>query len=53
MSIGAWILPSIDVIGDMRGQEVILGRDILNRLWLGLDGPAQVLEVADTRPRRR
>jgi hypothetical protein len=35
------------------GSEIILGRDVLNKLWLGLDGPAQITEVADKRPRRK
>jgi hypothetical protein len=34
------------VIADPRGTEIILGRDILNKLWLELDGPAQTVEVA-------
>ena len=53
MRIGTWTLPGIDVIGDPHGQEIILGRDILNKLWLTLDGPAQITEVADKRPRRK
>jgi hypothetical protein len=41
------------VIGDERGQEVIVGRDVLNKLWLGLDGPQRRLEVAEKDPRRK
>lgn len=51
--IGEWRLPGIDVIGDAHGQEIILGRDVLNRLWLGLDGPALITEVAEKRSRRK
>lgn len=51
--IDAWTMPSVDVIADPRGAEIILGRDILNKLWLKLDGPAQTVEVANRRPRRR
>ena len=50
--IGAMILPGVEVLG-YSGDEIILGRDILNKLWLELDGPAQVTEVAEKRPRRR
>lgn len=50
--IGDLVLPAIEVLG-YPGDEVVLGRDILNKLWLELDGPAQTVEVADKRPRRR
>jgi hypothetical protein len=53
VNIGAWPWPGIDVIGDVHGREVILGRDVLNRLWLGLDGPAHIAEVAEKRSRRK
>ncbi len=33
-------LPGVYVVGDDRGDEVILGRDVLNRLRVTLDGPA-------------
>jgi predicted aspartyl protease len=33
-------LPAIEVIGDEQGQEIILGRNVLNRLKLLMDGPA-------------
>jgi predicted aspartyl protease len=38
-------LPGIFVVGDEQGDEVILGRDVLNRLRLLLDGPAQMTDV--------
>ena len=37
-------LPGIEVIGD-DVQELLLGRDVLNRLYLVLDGPRQKIEV--------
>ena len=40
------ILPSIDVVGDEWTDEVILGRDILNRLQILLDGPKKVIEIS-------
>ncbi len=39
------LLPSVYVIGDDLGSEVILGRDVLNRLRLFIDGPAGYTEV--------
>ena len=33
-------LPGMYVVGDERGDEVVLGRDVLNRLRMTLDGPA-------------
>ena len=33
-------LPGVYVVGDEKGDEVILGRDVLNRLRITLDGPA-------------
>ena len=39
------VLPGIRVIADEQGDEVILGRDVLNRLSLFLDGPQQRLHL--------
>ncbi|MEA3340548.1 MAG: retroviral-like aspartic protease family protein [Chloroflexota bacterium] len=38
---------AIRAVGDEIGDEVILGRNLLNRLRLLLDGPASVVEVLD------
>ncbi len=38
-------LPGIFVVGDEQGDEIVLGRDVLNRLQLLLDGPAQTTDV--------
>ena len=46
------VLPGIEVLG-YPGDEVILGRDVLNKLWLGLDGPQHQLEIAEKNPRRK
>lgn len=40
-------LPSIDVIGDETGSDVILGRNVLNRLKLLLDGPEQCTQILE------
>lgn len=39
-------LPAIEVVGDDMGSEVILGRNVLNRLRLLLDGPRHEVQIA-------
>ncbi len=39
------ILPGVVVAADREGQEFILGRDVLNRLRLLIDGPDQIAQV--------
>jgi predicted aspartyl protease len=38
-------LPGMLVVGDETGGEIVLGRNVQNRLHLALDGPAQLAEV--------
>ncbi|MFQ5859514.1 MAG: hypothetical protein ACE5LU_28280 [Anaerolineae bacterium] len=38
-------LPGISAVGDDQGDEIILGRNVLNQLRLLLDGPANITEV--------
>ena len=45
VEVGDLRLPLIEVVADDRGDEVILGRNVLNRLVMVLDGPRQVLEI--------
>jgi len=40
-------LPGTYVVGDDQGDEVILGRDVLNRLRLMLDGPGQITQILE------
>ena len=40
-------LPSVFVVGDDQGDETILGRDVLNKLVVTLDGPQEVMEIVD------
>ena len=37
--------PGAYVVGDGLGEEVILGRDLLNRLKITLDGPAATVQI--------
>lgn len=38
-------LPGIEVVGDDWGNEIIIGRNVLNKLQLLLDGPKQITEL--------
>lgn len=46
-------LPGIEVIADDITEDVLLGRNVLNRLILLLDGPAGEADVLSKRPGRR
>jgi len=46
VGIGSLCLPAVEVVGDP-GQEIVLGRNILNQLKLLLDGPAARSEILD------
>ena len=39
-------LPGVEVVGDEVGDELILGRNVLNKLILRLDGPALTTTVS-------
>jgi predicted aspartyl protease len=45
VKIGDWVLPGVTVVGDDRSSELIVGRDVLNRLRILLDGPTMRLQV--------
>jgi len=45
VGIGKLRLPAVEVAGDDQGKEIVLGRNILNRLKLLLDGPAGQVEI--------
>jgi len=40
IELGSLRLPGVFVIGDEQGTEIVLGRNVLNKLRLLLDGPA-------------
>jgi predicted aspartyl protease len=44
-------LPGIVVAGDQFSNELILGRNLLNKLTFLLDGPSLQTEVFESRPR--
>ena len=45
VGIGATRLAAIKVVADEIGSEVILGRDVLNKLLVTLNGPKMELEI--------
>lgn len=47
IAIGALRLPAIDVIADTENQEVVLGRNVLNKLLLLMDGPRTMLDILE------
>ena len=51
--IGSLRVPAVRVVSDDRGKEVILGRDVLNKLRLLLDGPAQTTEMLEVGQKRK
>ena len=40
-------LPGVWVVGDEIGNEIVLGRNVLNCLKLLLDGPSKLIEIPD------
>lgn len=50
--IGNEHLPSVEVVADQQGKEVLLGRNILNKLILLLDGPKSLTDILLRRPSR-
>jgi predicted aspartyl protease len=51
--LDAFRLPAIRVVSDDRGNEIILGRDVLNKLRLLLDGPDQTIEMLEPKSKRK
>jgi len=47
IQIGPHTVPTTNAIALTRAEGVILGRDVLNHLVVILDGPAQVVEIAE------
>ena len=44
------LMPGIEVVGDEQGQEILLGRNVLNKLIILLDGPGRQADVLVHRP---
>lgn len=52
MHIESLVLPGVVVVGDDFGDEFLLGRNILNKLVILLDGLRRETEFFEQRPRR-
>lgn len=50
--IGDVTFPGVQVVGYV-GDEIVLGRDVLNKLRLLLDGPAQTTEILTRQSKRK
>jgi predicted aspartyl protease len=40
--------PAVEVIGDPLGEEIILGRNLLNKLVMTLNGPLQKVNISES-----
>lgn len=47
VQIGEITLPGIEVVGDELSTEIVLGRDVLNRLRVLLDGVDEVTTITE------
>lgn len=47
ITVGEFRLPAVDVVGDDVGDEIVIGRNVLNKFRLLFDGPAQQIHVMD------
>jgi len=45
LELDGLILPGVFVVGDEQGDEIVLGRNVLNKLRLLFDGPANLTEM--------
>jgi len=47
IEVGPFTLPGIEIVGDDATDEILLGRDVLNKLRLLLDGPGRRTQLLD------
>lgn len=50
LEVEGQLLPGIEVVSDEQGQDVLLGRNVLNKLIVLLDGPSRSADVLSRRP---
>jgi hypothetical protein len=53
LDVAGYRLPAIEVVADDYSGQVLLGRNVLNKLILLLDGPQNRTDVLEKRPVRR
>lgn len=44
------LFPGVEVVGDLHGDSVLLGRNVINKLLLLIDGPRQSTDLLARRP---
>jgi predicted aspartyl protease len=47
LKVGPFTLPGVEIVGDDAVDTVLLGRDVLNKLRLLLDGPAHRTQLLE------
>lgn len=58
LHLASGVLPDIEVVGvnddvdEFENEDIILGRNVLNKLILLLEGPQQQTTILERRPRR-
>ena len=52
MEVAGEVFPGVEIVADELNTEMLLGRNILNRLLLLLDGPGNQTDVLTRRPER-
>ena len=52
LEVAGHLLPAVEVIADERENEFLLGRNVLNRLILLVDGPRERTDILTRRPVR-
>ena len=52
MALDGILLPAVEVVADEKSDIILLGRNVLNRLILLLDGPGRQMDILTRRPRR-
>ncbi len=45
LEIAEQLLPAVEVVGDDETEDILLGRNVLNKLTLLLDGPHETIDV--------
>lgn len=52
LEVAGYNFPGVEVVADDQGKQVLLGRNLLNRLLLLLDGPRNQVDILLRRPLR-
>jgi predicted aspartyl protease len=48
LAVNGLQVAALQTLADDQGEEIVLGRQVLNRLKIVLDGPAAVMEIVET-----